>query len=78
MANLWKETIEKLESNGKAFEDVIAIYGDDFLITKENFEEVARKTDYYAGYGRQEIASDLKILLTDYVKKNNEKGCYTI
>ena len=72
MTNLWEETIEKLESNGKTFEDVIVIYGDDFLITKENFEEVAKKTNYDAGYGGQEIASDLKMLGADFLMTRNE------
>lgn len=72
MTNLWEETIKKLKSNGKTFEDVIAIYGDDFLVTKENFEKVAKKTDYYAGYGGQEIASDLKILGADFLMTRNE------
>lgn len=72
MTNLWEETIEKLKNNRKTFEDVIVIYGDDFLITKENFEEVAKKTNYYAGYGGQEIASDLKMLGTDFLMTRNE------
>lgn len=49
--NLWEETIEKLQRNGYTFDDVIAIYGEDFQITKENFEEVAKETDYYDGFG---------------------------
>lgn len=72
MTNLWKETIKKLESNGKTFEDVIVIYRDDFLITKKNFEEVAKKTNYDAGYGGREIASDLKILGVDFLMTRNE------
>ncbi len=72
MRNLWEETIEKLKNNGKTFEDVIAVYGTDFLITKENFEKVAKETDYDAGYGGQEIARDLKILGVDFLMTRNE------
>lgn len=39
--NLWEETIEKLQKNGYTFDDVIAIYGEDFQITNENFEEIS-------------------------------------
>lgn len=59
--NLWEETIEVLENNGKSFCDVIAVYGDNFQITKENFEKIARKTIYNASYGAQLVADDLKI-----------------
>lgn len=65
--NLWEETIEKLQENGYIFDDVIAIYGEDFQITKENFEEIAKETDYNDGYGCQEIAKDLTILGKDFI-----------
>lgn len=65
--NLWEETIEKLQKNGYTFDNVIAIYGEDFQITKENFEEVAKETDYYDGYGHPEIAIDLTILGKDFI-----------
>lgn len=49
MSNLWEETIEFLEENGKTFDDVLYIQGEDFKVTKENFEIVAKKTDYDSG-----------------------------
>lgn len=70
--NLWEETIDKLQRSGYTFNNVIAIYGEDFLITKENFEEVAKKTDYYDGYGAQKVAKDLTILGTNFIMKREE------
>ena len=72
MTNLWQETIEVLEEYRSTFEDVIAIYGDDFQITKENFKEVAQKTEYDSGYGAQKVAKDLKILGTDFIMVREE------
>lgn len=43
MTNLWDETIQKLSDHGKVFEDVRYIQGTDFKITKEIFEQVAKK-----------------------------------
>ena len=72
MVNLWKETIETLENNGKTWEDVQLIFGEDFQITKENFEIVAKKTEYDSGYGSQKIASDLVIMGTGFVMNREE------
>lgn len=62
MKNLWEETIKVLNENGKTFDDVISIFGNDFTISKENFEAVAKETYYDSGYGWQLIAMDLTIL----------------
>lgn len=67
MTNLWQETIEVLKAWENTFDDVIAIYGDDFQISKENFKEVAQKTDYDSGYGAPKIATDLTILGTNFI-----------
>ncbi len=48
MTNLWEETICKLSEYNKTFDGVRYIQGQDFKITKENFERVAKKTEYYA------------------------------
>ena len=64
-----EEAIEKLQRNGYTFDDVIAIYGEDFQITKENFEEVVKETDYYDGFGAQKVAADLTILGTNFIMK---------
>lgn len=62
MRNLWDETIEFLEHHKLTWDDVQYIAGGTFQITKENFEEVARKTDYDAGYGSAEVAHDLMLV----------------
>jgi hypothetical protein len=72
MTNLWTETVAKLIYNEKTFEDVIAIYGNDFQITKDNFEKVAKKTNYYSGYGSPAVATDLTILGKGFIMKREE------
>lgn len=63
MRNLWEETINKLENYSIKWEDVTAVILEgDCVITKENFEEVARRTNYDNGFGLAEIPSNLKIL----------------
>lgn len=66
MSNLWEETIEFLKENDKTFEDVLYIQGDDFRVTKENFETVAKDTNYDSGYGAQHIAKDLVLVGEDW------------
>lgn len=63
--NLWKETIETLEKWGYKWDDVKSVFGYKFQITKENFERVAKETDYDEGYGAAKVAEDLMILLND-------------
>lgn len=62
MTNLWEETIEFLKENSKTFEDVLYIQGGDFKVTKENFEIVAKKTDYDDSFGAQHVATDLVLV----------------
>lgn len=66
MDNLWEETLKKLVDNEKTFEDVLFIQGDDFGITKENFETVAKNTEYDSGYGAQHVATDLVLVGEDW------------
>lgn len=66
MSNLWEETIEFLKEKDKTFEDVLFIQGDDFKVTKENFESVAKKTDYDSGFGAQHVATDLVLVGDDW------------
>ena len=66
MANLWTETVEFLEKYGKTLDDVLYIQGDDFEITKKNFETVAKKTNYDGGYGAQHVATDLVLVGEDW------------
>ena len=60
--NLWEETIRVLDLHRKSWGDVSFVCGYDFEITKENFEEIAKNTNYDPSFGRQNIASDIKIV----------------
>ena len=61
--NLWEETINKLKDYGLTWDEVdFVIIDGQCCITKENFEELARKTNYDAGYGTAEIRSDLMLI----------------
>ena len=63
--NLWKETIATLEEEGYTWDDVEAVFGNDFQITKENFREVASETVYNPCCGAAQVAEDLIIFLHD-------------
>lgn len=66
MSNLWEETIEFLEKKGKTFEDVLFIQGNDFEITKKNFETIARDTNYNDSFGAQHVPKDLVLVGEDW------------
>lgn len=74
MKNLWEETIEVLSDHCLSWEDVDAVVldGDNVGISKKNFEEVARKTDYDNGFGAAEIRFDLIIVGRDWWLERNE------
>lgn len=62
LINLLEETEFVMKQYGKTWEDVEHICGNEFSISKENFINVAKETDYDNGFGGQEIAYDLKIV----------------
>lgn len=62
----WEETIARLKINGKTFDDVEWIGGDDFEITKENFKNISHFY-YDDGYGSQEVAKDIKLVGKDFI-----------
>lgn len=62
VTNLWKETERILTAHGKMFKDVKYIQGSNFGITKENFEKVAKKSNYSSGFGAAEVADDLVVV----------------
>lgn len=62
MTNLWEETIEYLTQKGKTFDDVHFIQGATFQITKENFEQVAKHSNYNSGYGAAHVPVDLVLV----------------
>lgn len=72
MTNLWEETIKELTTFGKSFDDVKYIQGSDFGITKENFEQVAKKSEYYSGFGAAKVAEDLVIVGDDWWLERHE------
>ena len=71
MRNLWQETNEKLAKNGKCFNDVVAICGNDFQITKKEFEKYS-KTEYDDGFGSPKVAEDLLIIGADFWLERHE------
>lgn len=62
MTNLWEETMRMLVAHGKTFKDVEYVQGSNFGITKENFEKVAKKSDYDSGFGAARVAEDYEII----------------
>lgn len=62
----WEETIASLEINGKTFDDVEWIGGDEFEISKENFKRISNFT-YDDGYGSQDVAGDIKLVGKDFI-----------
>jgi hypothetical protein len=71
MKNLWEETIKELKDNGKNFDDVVAICGRKFQISKEDFIRHSN-TIYDSGYGASEVAEDLLIVGNDFWLERHE------
>lgn len=63
--NLFEETEQVLFFNNKTWDDVSWIGGHDFYIDVEQFKEAAKDTNYYCGYGSEEVAVDLVICFND-------------
>lgn len=61
MQNLLKETKLVLKENGKTIKDIVAVQGNDFGISVEDFLKLA-DTEYDNGYGAQKVAEDLIII----------------
>lgn len=72
MTNLWKETITKLANSGKTFADVRYIQNSKYQITKENFERIAKYTNYDSGYGIEYISPDLTLVGDDWWLERQE------
>lgn len=69
--NLYKETIEILAENGRTFDDVVAICGSEFQITKEDFIRYSN-TEYDSGFGGPEVAEDLLVVGYDFWLERHE------
>ena len=65
MINLLDETQKVLKSYNYTWEDIDWIGGCDFSISIDNFREVAMDAEYASGYGAQEVADDLLIVMKD-------------
>lgn len=62
MKNLLNETLDKLNEQGKTWDDVKWVGGNDYTIPLANFIDVAGKTNYDGGYGASQVATDLVIV----------------
>lgn len=71
MINLYSETEKILNDNGKDFWDILWVGGDDFQIELRDFLELSNKY-YNNGYGRQEVATDLKLVGKDFWLERHE------
>ena len=60
--NLLEETVKVLSDNGKSLSDIVAVQGNDFGISIDEFIQLASETNYRSGYGIQEVATDLVII----------------
>ena len=63
--NLLEETERALACYDRTWNDVFWIGGNDFYISIEQFKEAAKDTNYDAGYGSEEVATDLVICFND-------------
>lgn len=64
--NLLEETVKVLADNGKSLSDIVAVQGNDFGISIDEFIRLASETNYDNGYGTQEVAEDLVIIGKDW------------
>lgn len=65
MTNLFEETVSRLATYNKTWDDVSWIGGNTFYIDVEQFIVAAKETNYDAGYGSEEVAVDLVICFND-------------
>ena len=61
MISLLEETEQVFANFNRTWDDVAWIGGHDFYISIEQFKEAAKDTNYYCGYGSEEVAVDLVI-----------------
>lgn len=65
MANLKEDTLYAIKASGHTLDDIKWIGNEDFYIDTDEFWSVADLTDYDAGYGSPEIATDLCVYFDD-------------
>jgi len=69
--NLLRETIRELKDNKKKEKDVLWVGNKDIYITWNEFKKIA-DIEYDAGYGGQEVATDLLIVGKDFWLERQE------
>lgn len=72
MTNLYSEIVKKLKTFGKTVDDIEFVCGESFCVDVKEFLEIAKKTNYDAGYGAQEVAHDLLIVGKDWWLERHE------
>ena len=70
--NLLKETLEKLQINGKTELDVKWVGNENYYFTWEEFKIIAKNTEYDSGYGAAEVAMDLIVVGEDFWLERHE------
>lgn len=75
MRNLKEETLKILESHGYSIGDVAWVGSVDYEIPVDRFWELA-DVEYDSGFGCQEVASDLMVVLDDgsWLERNEYDG----
>ena len=63
--NLGNETLNRLHSYGYSINDISWIGSKDMVIPTTNFMSIAFDTNYDNGYGSQEVASNLVVVMKD-------------
>ena len=65
MSNLWDETVVAITNSNHSLSDIDWIGGSDCYIDIHDFKDIAKHTYYDAGFGGQEVASDLVVVFKD-------------
>lgn len=72
MTNLYDETVTILESYDKTIADIEYIGSSETKINTHKALELMKKTNYYSGYGGQEIAKNLMIKGNGFIMTRGE------
>jgi len=60
--NMKTELVAVLAQHERTLNDIIWVGGEDYYIPIDNFLELIEATDYYPGFGWQEVAKDLVVM----------------
>lgn len=70
--NLLEETLRALESRNLSKKDVEWVGTESVHFSWDKFEAIAKDTNYYSGFGGQEIAKDLLVVGKDFWLERHE------